>query len=120
MITVLAEPAPDTLAIRMSGILKKEDYDVILPVLKDKIERHDKINLYVEMDQVDEVTSGALWSDIQFDVKHLNDFDRVAMVGDKDWLKWMSKFTDPFSQAEIRYFDQNEKDQAARWVIHEN
>ena len=34
----------------------------------------------------------AAWQDIQFDVKDFNDIERLAMVGEKQWARWMSTF----------------------------
>jgi hypothetical protein len=119
MITIISEPTPDTLAIRMSGHVKKMDYDVIVPVLKNKIELHDQMNLYVEMDQVTKIDEDALWEDLKFDFKHANDFHKVAMVGDKPWLKWMSKFADPLLTSDVRYFEPAQEQDAKSWIITE-
>jgi len=58
----------------------------------------------------------ALWEDIKFDLKHFKDIERLAMVGERKWEKWMATFCRPFTSSEIRYFDQSEADQAQQWI----
>jgi hypothetical protein len=60
--------------------------------------------------------ASALWQDIKFDFKHFADIERLAMVGDKKWEKWMSDFCRPFTTAKIRYFGKEEAEAAQRWV----
>jgi hypothetical protein len=47
----------------------------------------------------------ALRDDINFDIEHFSDIERLAVVGDKKWEKVMSVFCKPFTTAMIRYFD---------------
>ena len=60
---------------------------------------------------------GALWEDIKFDLKHFRDIDRLAMVGDRTWQKWMATFCRPFTSATIRYFDHDEITDAREWLF---
>ena len=43
--------------------------------------------------------------DVKFDAKHANDFDKVAMVGEKKWEEKMSDLMGFFSSGEVKYFD---------------
>lgn len=119
MIELLTQEHDNTLALRMSGEIRSADYDVIIPVLEEKIQKHGKINLYCEMEELDEVEPKAIWKDLKFDAKHFNDFRKVAMVGDKQWLEWGAKFARPFTSAEVKYFDDSEKDRAMHWLFSE-
>ena len=68
------------------------------------IQEHGKVRLLVEMRDFHGWGVGALWEDIKFDAKHFCDFERIAMVGDKQWEKGMAVFCKPFTTAKIRYF----------------
>jgi hypothetical protein len=61
-------------------------------------------------------TAGALWQDIQFDLQHFRDIERLALVGEKAWEHGMAVFCKPFTTATIRYFDRSEADQAEAWI----
>ena len=64
-------------------------------------------------------TAGALWEDIKFDAKHFGDFERLAMVGDKQWEKGMATFCKPFTSARIKYFDKAQIEEAREWLAEE-
>ena len=44
------------------------------------------------------------WEDIKWEVKHFNGVERVAIVGEENWQKWMAGFCNAFTTAEVRYF----------------
>ena len=53
---------------------------------------------------------------LKFGLKHYSDFDRIAMVGDRKWEKWMVQVSKPFTKAEMRYFDASQVDDAWAWL----
>ncbi|MEX2336272.1 MAG: STAS/SEC14 domain-containing protein [Fulvivirga sp.] len=116
MIEILTKSYDDTVAIRMSGDLTAKDYEPIISLLENKIENYGKINLYCEIVGLEEVEQGAIWKDLKFDIKHFNNFEKVALVGDKQWLEWGAKFAKPFTSAEVKYFDNAEKAEAMEWI----
>ena len=80
------------------------------------IREQGNLRLLVHMHNFHGWTAGGLWEDIKFDVKHFNDIERVAFVGDKKWEEWMSKFCKPFTTAKIRFFEEKKKDDARAWL----
>lgn len=116
MFRELTESTPAVAAFVMSGTLTKEDYDQIVPLLESRIKAHGEISLYWEMEDFKGWTPSALWADTKFDVSHHDDFKRIALVGEKTWHSWMEPLMKPFTSAEVRYFDQGERETALRWV----
>jgi hypothetical protein len=49
-------------------------------------------------------------------MKHYSDFDRIAMVGDRRWEKWMVQVCRPFTKAKVRYFDASQIYDAWAWL----
>ena len=60
--------------------------------------------------------AGALWADVKFDLKHVGDIERLAMVGDKKWEKGMSVFCRPFTTARVQYFESAAIEEARAWL----
>jgi hypothetical protein len=58
----------------------------------------------------------ALWDDIKFSTTHCTKIERIALVGEKTWEKWMAAVCKPFTMAKIRYFDVSEIDAAKAWL----
>ena len=50
------------------------------------------------------------------DMSHADDYEKIAMVGDKKWQDWITQFMKPFTNAEIRYFDSEQKEEAKEWI----
>ena len=99
-----------------SGTLEKNDYDALLPVVEQKIRQFGKIRLYFEMSNFTGWKPEAFLQDLKFDIKHVKDFEKVAMVGDKKWQELMTGLMKPFTSAAIRFFPLDEKETAKEWV----
>jgi hypothetical protein len=105
-----------TLEVVVSGKLDNDDYKRFGPEAERLIREHGKIHVLFDMHDFHGWKLNALWEDIKFDVKHFGDIERLAMVGDKKWEKWMSNFCRPFTTAQIRYFEHDQIDQARTWL----
>ncbi|MGI2109284.1 STAS/SEC14 domain-containing protein [Shewanella frigidimarina] len=107
----------NTIAVRASGQLTLEDYQQFLPQLETQIKRLGKISLLFEFDNFTGWDLDAAIDDIKFGMKHLSDFDRIAMVGDKSWEHWMAIIAKPFLiSSEVRYFNREDLQQAWDWL----
>lgn len=119
MLQLLEESKDDLVAMSLSGPVDRRDYDKMLPTLEAKIKQYGKINLYAEVHQVEAYTLRALWEDLKFDVRHLTDFRKVAIVGDKKWMDWVTSMASAFTTAKLKYFEPGQKIQAMNWLRHD-
>lgn len=112
------ETTPDnnTVYSYCTGTITKEDMEKVLPILKEKTQRFKKVRWYYQMEDFHGWTPRAFWEDIRFDVKHANDFDKVAMIGEKKWEECMTDLIRPFTPAEAKYFDTSQKGEAMQWI----
>jgi len=85
IVTTEESSRTDVVTIQMSGKLEREDYEKLVPLIEQRLQDHDKVRLLCEMTDFDGFTAGAAWEDIKFDVRHFNDVERVAVVGDTKW-----------------------------------
>ena len=102
--------------LTITGKLEKEDYDMFVPEIDQQIEQYGKVNMLVELIDFHGWTAGAAWEDTKFGVRHFNDIERLALVGDKTWEKGLAYFCKVFTLAEVRYFDLSERDKAEAWT----
>jgi hypothetical protein len=102
--------------IHLNGTLTKEDYVRFVPDTEEMIRQHEKINMLIMMDDFHGWDAGALWEDIKWDAKHFNHVERIAVVGDQKWQKWMTAFCKPFTTAKVRYFDHGQVPEARGWL----
>lgn len=104
------------LTIKDVGKLTKEDYEAFVPKMEQLIQKFGEVRILFEMKDFHGWNAGALWQDMKFDIKHFNDIERLALVGDRKWEKGMSVFCKPFTTAKVKYFDVTEADKAKDWV----
>ena len=113
------EPGGKILAIRVSGKLVDADYEHFVPEFERVVRQRGKVRVLFEMADFHGLDLSALRDDINFDIEHFFDIDRLAMVGDKKWEKVMSVFCKPFTTATIRYFDHADTAEARKWLAEE-
>jgi hypothetical protein len=116
MIEQLSPRTGKILRFKMSGKLQDEDYKRFVPIIDAAVAKEGKIRLLAEFEDFHGWDLHALWDDIKFSTTHCLDIERIALVGDKTWEKWMAKVCKPFTMAKIRYFDIAEVDAAWRWL----
>jgi len=104
------------LVVHVWGKLEKADYEHFLPQFARLARRPGKLRLLFDMIGFQGWDAGALWDEIKFDVKHANDFERVATVGDNKWEHGMAILIKPFTKAKTRYFDATQYAAAREWL----
>ena len=117
-LTSLHDTRPERVEVKITGKLHKEDYEEFVPSIEKLVTEHGKLRLLACMRDFHGWDLKAMWEDLKFDLKHFNDIELLAVVGDKQWEKWMTFFCKPFTTAEVRYFDAGEYDQAKDWIEH--
>lgn len=116
MIEPLSRSSGKTLGFRLSGKLHDDDYKHFVPAVDAAVAQHGKVNLLAEFHDFHGWDAHALWDDIKFSTKHCLEIERIALVGEKAWEKWMATVCKPFTMAKIKYFDAAEIDQAWSWL----
>jgi predicted transposase YbfD/YdcC len=116
MIQILEQTENNVIATKATKKLTTTDYEKLLPILKDRLKQYEKIRWYFEMENFQGWELKAFWEDVKFDAKHANDFEKIAMVGDKQWEKWMTDLMKPFTPAEIKFFELAEREKALTWI----
>jgi hypothetical protein len=104
------------LVIRVSGTLHKNSYQHFVPIVEKAVKKHGKVRMLVVMHNFHGWDASAWWEDVKFDVKHFNDIERLAIVGERTWEHWMAAFCKPFTTATIRYFPSEHAVEAREWV----
>jgi len=102
--------------LRAGGKLTHEDYQALIPVLEKAIASYGKISVLVELGEITGIEPRAILDEFAFDIRHFRDFDRLAVVGEKDWEDWMTRATNPLTPGEMRYFSSGEAAAAWTWA----
>lgn len=116
MISILDNSHGNILALAMEGKIDKADYDKVLPRMEQVVREHEKIRVYLEVKEIDRMSVQALWQEVKADIHYLNNFSKVAVIGDATWKQMLTYAASLLPHIDIRYFDFAEKDQARRWI----
>lgn len=107
-----------TLQVAASGKLSAKDYADFEPAVSQLIESSGKIKILFEMHDFHGWDAGAVWEDIKFATKHCRDIDKIAMIGEHDWERWMATICKPFTMSKIKYFEAGQADEARSWLAN--
>ena len=118
MFNAVDYPDQNLLSFTVAGTLTKADYAAVAPVLDEKVARWGKVNMYLEVGEMDALTLPVLWEEIKQDIRHFNDFNRAAIVDNGSaLLKATALVTTALTPAEVRYFPVAQKTEALRWAL---
>jgi hypothetical protein len=116
MIERMDTGSPRILGFVLKGRLHDEDYRAFAPVLEAAIATLGKVRLLARFVEFRGWDLHAAWDDFKLGVAHYDDFERIAMVGDKEWEAWMARLCRPFTKASVRYFDASDVEGALAWL----
>ena len=119
MIATIETGSPKVVGFKLSGTLHGEDYQQFAPTMETILTAEGTVRLFIELEDFHGWDWHAAWDDFKFGLKHYSDFERIAMVGDRRWEKWMATICKPFTAATVRYFDKAERETAWEWLKEE-
>ncbi|MEP0548173.1 MAG: STAS/SEC14 domain-containing protein [Rhodothermales bacterium] len=122
MLTLL--DAPDhVLACRLTGEISGEDARAVRDEIAAKLNRHERLGFYVEVEGLGGYTPEALLDHLGERItrpKHVHRFDRAAIVTPWAYLtKAAKRQRPPASGPVVVAFDRADRDEAMRWVAGE-
>ena len=117
MIEQLKSNTGRILGFKMSGKLHDQDYHDFVPDRgsRDQNSRQSE-RLLAQFHDFHGWDLHALWDDIKFSTTHCADVEKIALVGEKKWEKWMAGVCKPFTLAKIKYFDASQLQAAWQWL----
>ncbi|QDT55960.1 hypothetical protein Pan44_40090 [Caulifigura coniformis] len=116
MIEKLSRSAGRVIGFKLSGKLHDADYKTFVPDIDGAIAPHEKARILAWFHDFHGWDTAALWDDIKFSTTHCAKVERIALVGEKTWEKWMAQVCTPFTMATIRYFDASQIEDAWKWL----
>jgi hypothetical protein len=93
MLETIQPSANNIVAIRATGKVTGDDYEtVLIPLIETKLKSHAKIRLLFQLGpEFEGYEAGAMWDDTKIGLKHLTNFEKIAIVTDSEWTIRLSK-----------------------------
>ncbi len=111
----LPEPV---IGFEASGRVSNADYkERMIPALEKAIEEKGRIRfLFVLGDAFEGYEPTAMWDDTFFGLKHMKDFERIAVVTDDSLYAGAIRLFAPMMACEVKVFPLAERDAAKAWI----
>lgn len=104
------------LSIKAIGKLTHDDYEMITPVIESALDgiKDPKVKVFFDATELEGWKLRAAWDDLKLGLKYGNEFDKIAVVGNKKWLEIGTKVAGWFTSGETRFFETS--DDALDWL----
>jgi len=107
----------DVVGIACNGKLSEDDIQRMHALLHERLRVANKPGIVINLVGFEgHAGIEALREDIKMDTSHRNEFGRVAVVGERKWIKWGTSLAGLLTSSEMRYFDTSDADAAVDWV----
>ena len=117
MMQVIQFEADNVVGMRIQGKVEQPDLDQVKREVERRLERHDRIRVYVEVAEFEGMSVDAFLEDLKFGADNWNRFDKEAVVVDQAWLRKVTAMADKLvPQIDVRAFSVAETDKARQWV----
>ena len=118
MIDYMKDLPPGIVGLRATGMVSKADYDrVVHPLIDNAYRNGQRLRLlYYLPSEFSGFTPGAAWDDLQIGLRHLQLFERCAIVSDQHWIRSLSRVLGALLPCPVRVFSTPTLDEAAAWL----
>ena len=116
MVTLRAEGA-NAYRLEISGVLRERDFDAVRQHAAAEIQRIGRIRLLVVFERFEGWEKDANWRDLSFYVRHGDDIERIAIVGDERWRGESLMFAGAdLRKAPVEFFRTSDAGRASAWL----
>lgn len=113
----IQDDANGFVCIEARGKLDDRDYAELVPELEEALERRGRLRVLILLRDFEGWTRRALGDELRFDLRHRDDFDRTAIVGEGTLEKWATRLSAPFFSGEVRFFER--EGDARAWLTED-
>lgn len=117
MLDIIHFKEDNIIGFRLEGRIEEDSFDEAVTMMEKMLEKHDKIRVYAEIEEIGGMNVNTFMKDIHFKLKHFTDFEKEAIVSDKPWLEtWIGVANTIFPHIEVKHFAPDHKEEAKEWL----
>ena len=104
------------LSLKAQGKLTHTDYETITPMIDSALQEvtAPKVRVLIDGTELEGWEPRAAWDDFRIWLKHGNEFEKIAIYGNKKWQEIAAKVGSWFISGQIKFFET--EDQALTWL----
>ncbi len=117
MFEKLNESSGSVVGYKVTGKITPADYEQLTPEVQTLVDQYDDgVCLLLDMQEFAGEEVKAWLPDMEFGHDFHNKINKMAIVGDKRWEKWLTVLAKPFYADEAKFFHPEETDKAWTWL----
>jgi len=117
MIDIQENKNPEILEVEIAETITRADMKHLLPVVEKHVTETTNPRLLLLLEEFNGWDSiSTLWDELKMGKDYAKQFERIALVGDSPWQKWMMKIRVKVSPYNIKFFDPAEINHARNWL----
>ena len=116
MLFSLPESNENLVCFKAIGKLTVEDYHSLVEAFTNILGLHDTVRLYLDLQDLEGWEWQISWDVLKFSIKYWSKMEQIALIGTDRWAYLGEEALWKFTDAGVRFFGINEKEQALDWV----
>lgn len=101
---ISTEHSDSLVAITVFGEFTLADYKEFEELVNYKIQFQGQVDLLFDLREMVGFTLDVAWEEIKFSRQHADDFRRIAVLTDDQWMTWSAWVSQLFVDAEVQVF----------------
>lgn len=101
---IVTEHQPNRVDVTVLGEFSLADYQEFEQIVNYKVKFEGPVDLCFDLRQMADFTLDVAWEELVFSRSHANDFNRIAVVTDSQWVGWSAWLSQIFVRADMRVF----------------
>lgn len=111
---IVLDHQPHRVSLSVFGEFTLADYKEFEEIVNYKIKFEGPVDLFFDLTQMADFTIDLALEEYKFSRAHANDFNRIAVVTENQWIAWSAWLSQTFVNADVEVFP--EAEQAKAWL----
>lgn len=118
MIETIRDLPRDVLGFRARGTVTSRDYEtLVVPAVEAALASGGKARMLYHLgEEFSNFEAGAMWQDAKIGLRHLDAWERIAVVTDVAWVRAAMQAFAFLMSGQVRVFRNDEFENARKWV----
>lgn len=112
------EESGNVYVVKISGLIKKTEWDAAQAEAAKKWENIDNVKILIVLEDFKGWEKTEAWGDMSFYIEHRDKIKKIAIVGDSKHEEEMLMFSGAgFRPAPVKYYLSNQLELARKWLV---
>lgn len=111
---IASEQTGNRINVTVFGEFTLADYKEFEEQVNYKVQFSGPVDVLLDLRKMVGFTLDVAWEEIRFSRQHANDFRRIAVLTEDQWISWSAWVSQLFVSAAVRVFE--DEDEASAWL----